>query len=158
MVDLYDNVGTVQNSHSTKIGFWRKILFTKGDSLIHVSKILRTLFGIIVSTTGSVLLDTSDWKALGGHAGVGMPNAEPVVPIWSNEHLGLVDGTAPKLLRTGHARVVDSRAVRVTREKFNDLLGPVEIAPAVNPLQVAPKDVLPIPSAVHTPTPIAVAA
>lgn len=101
---------------------------------------------------------TSDWKALGGHAGVGMANAKPVKPIWEDEHLGLVDGTAPKLLRTGHSRVVDSRAVRITREKFNDLLGPVEVTPAVNHLQVARKDVLSIPSAVHAPTPIAVGA
>ena len=128
---------------------------TPGHTIDQIDRVARV---VDQTFTDLGIKRTSDWKALGGHAGVGMPNAEPVVPIWSNEHLGLVDGTAPKLLRTGNARVVDSRAVRVTREKFNDLLGPVEIAPAVNPLQVAPKDVLPIPSAVHTPTPIAVAA
>ncbi|KAI0771935.1 5-aminolevulinic acid synthase [Trametes elegans] len=75
---------------------------------------------------------TSDWAKLGGHCGVGVADAEPVVPVWSDEQLGLLDGTAPAVLHPGSKRVVDQRAVRVTREKFNDLLGPyVEpVAPA----------------------------
>ncbi|KAL1946700.1 hypothetical protein VTO73DRAFT_14804 [Trametes versicolor] len=67
---------------------------------------------------------TSDWRKLGGHAGVGVADAKPVEPIWSDEQLGLTDGTAPAVLHPGQKRFVDPRAVRITREKFNDLLGP----------------------------------
>ena len=31
----------------------------------------------------------SDWKAMGGFVGVGAENAEPVVPLWTDEQLGL---------------------------------------------------------------------
>ncbi|THH01866.1 hypothetical protein EW026_g924 [Hermanssonia centrifuga] len=74
---------------------------------------------------------TSDWKAAGGRANVGMPDAQPVDPIWTDSQIGLADNTAPKTLRTGQPRVVDTRAVRVTREKFNDLLGPYIEAPVM---------------------------
>ncbi|KAH9843996.1 5-aminolevulinic acid synthase [Rhodofomes roseus] len=78
---------------------------------------------------------TSVWKAEGGRAGVGMPDAKPVEPIWTNGQLGMVDGSAPKLLRAGQKRIVDARAVAVTREKFNDLLGPV-VEPRVTTVQL----------------------
>ncbi|KZT72662.1 5-aminolevulinic acid synthase [Daedalea quercina L-15889] len=78
---------------------------------------------------------TSVWKAEGGRAGVGMPNAKRVEPIWTDEQLGLVDGTAPKLLKPGQQRPVDARAVAVTREKFNDLLGPA-VEPCVTTVQL----------------------
>ncbi|KAH9853685.1 5-aminolevulinic acid synthase [Lenzites betulinus] len=78
---------------------------------------------------------TSDWRKLGGHAGVGLEDSKPVEPIWSDGQLGLLDGTAPAVLRPGQKRFVDPRAVRVTREKFDDLLGPyVEPAVAVDSL------------------------
>jgi len=38
---------------------------------------------------------TSDWIALGGRAGVGQPQPQRV---WSNDQLGLIDGTAPDRL------------------------------------------------------------
>ncbi|OBZ76936.1 5-aminolevulinate synthase, mitochondrial [Grifola frondosa] len=69
---------------------------------------------------------TSEWRAEGGRASVGMPDAQPVEPIWTDEQLGLLDGTAPRTLKAGQERVVDARAVRITREKFNNLLGPGE--------------------------------
>lgn len=78
---------------------------------------------------------TSVWKAEGGRAGVGMPNAKPVEPIWTDAQLGLVDGTAPKLLKPGDQRPVDARAIAVTREKFHDLLGPV-VEPRVSAVKV----------------------
>ena len=34
-----------------------------------------------------------DWEAEGGRAGVGMPNAKPIEPIWNDKQLGLLDGT-----------------------------------------------------------------
>lgn len=89
---------------------------------------------------------TSDWAELGGHAGVGVADAKQVDPIWSDEQLGLLDGTAPRVLRAGQRGVVDTRAVRVTREKFNDLLGPyveppvshIDALRAESPIAVAP--------------------
>jgi len=105
---------------------------------------------------------TSDWKAVGGRAGVGMPDAKPVAPIWTDEQLGLTDGTSPKMLRAGQAGVVDARAVRITREKFNDLLGkfgePLPVAPKVPIVETLRKDI-PLPTSVlEAPTPIAITA
>ena len=78
---------------------------------------------------------TSDWRAEGGRAGVGLADPKPVEPIWNDAQLGLVDGTAPSQLRKGQRPVIDKQAVRVTREKFDDLLGPyVEPVVAVEPL------------------------
>ncbi|EKM59458.1 uncharacterized protein PHACADRAFT_249961 [Phanerochaete carnosa HHB-10118-sp] len=99
---------------------------------------------------------TTDWNALGGHANVGMLDARPIEPIWTDEQIGLIDGTAPKTLKTGQRRVVDQKAIQVTRKKFNDLLGPyIEPSKAsfANPVS------LEIPTAsLHTPTPVAASA
>ena len=73
---------------------------------------------------------TSQWKEEGGRAGVGLAGAKPVHPIWTDEQVGLLDGTAPRVLHSGDAKFVDPRAVQVTREKFNDLLGPYVQPPA----------------------------
>lgn len=73
---------------------------------------------------------TKDWAAVGGRANVGIPNAQKVEPIWTDAQIGMTDGTAPRTLKKGEKRVVDQRAVQVTREKFNDLLGPYGDAPA----------------------------
>ncbi|KAH9894730.1 5-aminolevulinic acid synthase, partial [Epithele typhae] len=67
---------------------------------------------------------TSDWRKEGGRANVGMANPEPVVPVWSDAQLGLLNGTAPKQLHTGQRPVISKQAVTITREKFDDLLGP----------------------------------
>ncbi|KAH9938461.1 5-aminolevulinic acid synthase [Fomitopsis serialis] len=74
--------------------------------------------------------------------GVGMPGAERVQPIWDDKQLGLVDGSAPKMLTAGQKRVVDARAVAVTRRKFDDLLGPA-VEPRVTTVQ------LDMPTSVH---------
>lgn len=67
-----------------------------------------------------------DWKAVGGRAGVGMEDSDTVVePIWTNEQLGLLDGTTPKTLRNGQSAVIDSKAVSVARARFNPHLGPI---------------------------------
>ncbi|EPQ59574.1 tetrapyrrole biosynthesis, 5-aminolevulinic acid synthase [Gloeophyllum trabeum ATCC 11539] len=72
-----------------------------------------------------------DWKALGGRAGVGLPDdqVKPIKDIWNDEQLGLLDGSAPKQLRAGEKHYVDQRAVMVTRSRFEKLLGKVEEAP-----------------------------
>ncbi|TBU32048.1 5-aminolevulinic acid synthase [Dichomitus squalens] len=84
---------------------------------------------------------TSDWRKEGGRAGVGLADPKPIEPIWSDEQLGLLDGTAPRVLREGEKGVIDPRAVRVTREKFNDLLGPYVPSPIdalTSPVSVPP--------------------
>jgi len=67
-----------------------------------------------------------DWRAEGGRAGVGMVDPESVTPIWTDKQLGLLDGTAPKTLRTGEKGVINTRAVGMTRERFANLLGPLQ--------------------------------
>jgi 5-aminolevulinate synthase len=67
----------------------------------------------------------SEWKEVGGRAGVGIPGAEDVKPIWTDEQLGLLDGTSPAQLKDGEKAIVDTRAGRIARERFNNLLGPV---------------------------------
>lgn len=68
----------------------------------------------------------SDWKALGGRAGVGMPGAEAVVePIWNDEQLGLTNNTAPRTLKNGQPAYIDPKGVKVARSRFEPLLGPV---------------------------------
>lgn len=66
-----------------------------------------------------------DWKVEGGRAGVGMVDPETVTPIWTDKQLGLLDGTAPKVLKNGEKGFVDTRAVGLTRDRFNNLLGPL---------------------------------
>ena len=102
------------------------------------------------SVRGTLLISEATYIA--AQAG-GMPN---VPGIWTDAQIGLADGTAPKTLRTGQKRVVDQEAVQVTREKFNDLLGPYvepSKAPVVNPLP------LDLPAAsLHVPSTVAASA
>ncbi|KAF7981610.1 hypothetical protein HWV62_32678 [Athelia sp. TMB] len=68
----------------------------------------------------------SDWKAAGGRAGVGIDGRSAHVdPIWTDAQVGIADGTAPRTLRAGQSAFVDTRAVAVTRERFDGLLGKV---------------------------------
>ena len=66
-----------------------------------------------------------DWKAEGGRAGVGMIDPGTITPIWTDKQLGLLDGTAPKMLKNGEKGVINPRALDLTREKFVNLLGPL---------------------------------
>ncbi|KAJ8518359.1 hypothetical protein ONZ45_g4563 [Pleurotus djamor] len=67
----------------------------------------------------------ADWKQLGGRAGVGLPNQEPVEPIWTDDQLGFADNTTPRTLRDGQKAVVDEKAVAAARARFDHLLGAI---------------------------------
>ncbi|KAK7060341.1 mitochondrial 5-aminolevulinate synthase [Paramarasmius palmivorus] len=67
----------------------------------------------------------ADWKAVGGRAGVGLPNEVPVEPMWTDEHLGLTNGTNPVTLHNGQKPVVDAKGVAAARSRFDYLLGPI---------------------------------
>ncbi|KAF9263605.1 5-aminolevulinate synthase [Marasmius fiardii PR-910] len=66
----------------------------------------------------------ADWEAVGGRAGVGLPGASPVEPMWTEEQLGLTNGTNPVTLRDGQKPVVDHLGVQDARKRFDYLLGP----------------------------------
>ncbi|EJT97667.1 tetrapyrrole biosynthesis 5-aminolevulinic acid synthase [Dacryopinax primogenitus] len=68
----------------------------------------------------------SEWVRRGGRAGVGMPGAQKVNSIWTDEQLGLLDGTAPKMLDElpkGRAKI-DERAAQIAEKRLEHLLGP----------------------------------
>jgi 5-aminolevulinate synthase len=67
----------------------------------------------------------NDWKAVGGRAGVGLPTSDIIEPMWNDQQIGIIDGTAPRTLRDGQKRVVDHNAVNAARETFTTLLGPI---------------------------------
>ncbi|KAL7415763.1 pyridoxal phosphate-dependent transferase [Mrakia frigida] len=65
----------------------------------------------------------ADWTAEGGHvSGVGMSN-NSVEPVWNDEQLGLLDGTAPEMLSDGRKSGIEMEAVGVAMNRFNKLLG-----------------------------------
>jgi len=71
----------------------------------------------------------NDWKAVGGRAGVGLAATDvtkaQAEPIWTDEQVGLVDGTVPRTLRTGQKAFINAKAVGVVQERFEELLGKV---------------------------------
>uniref|UniRef100_D8PKJ2 5-aminolevulinate synthase n=2 Tax=Schizophyllum commune (strain H4-8 / FGSC 9210) TaxID=578458 RepID=D8PKJ2_SCHCM len=67
-----------------------------------------------------------DWKRLGGRASVGVPGGQDFVePIWTDEQVGLADGSAPLTLRNGQPNEVSHDAVVAARSRFDWLLGPI---------------------------------
>ncbi|KAH8113401.1 5-aminolevulinate synthase [Phellopilus nigrolimitatus] len=65
----------------------------------------------------------ADWVAEGGRAGVAVPGAQPIAPVWNDAQLGLKDGSAPAQLKQGEKPPVDARAGRIAQARFNALLG-----------------------------------
>ena len=67
------------------------------------------------------------WEAVGGRAGVGMPDnkASGIKPIWSDEQLGLLNGTNPKTLHSGERGLVNTQAMADARARFVSLLDEV---------------------------------
>ncbi|KAG8934007.1 mitochondrial 5-aminolevulinate synthase [Tulasnella sp. 418] len=81
----------------------------------------------IFSTLGIKRL--SDWKAIGGRAGVGSPETEgkkEVQPIWTDKQLGLTDGTAPVVLKQGQKNVLGVEGVVAAEGRLTHLLGPAK--------------------------------
>jgi len=101
-----------------------RITVTPRHTLEQMDKLVRAVDKIFTELQINRL---NDWKAAGGRAGVGLPNAsDEVEPMWTDKQLGLLDGTAPRMLRTGDEPVVDPKAASVARSRFNTLLGKVE--------------------------------
>ncbi|KAG5720762.1 hypothetical protein E4T56_gene16939 [Termitomyces sp. T112] len=101
-----------------------RITVTPRHTLEQMTKLVRAVDKIF---TELKINRAQDWKALGGRAGVGIPNApEKVDPMWTDEQLGLIDGTTPKTLTNGEKAFVDPTAASVARARFNKLLGPIE--------------------------------
>ncbi|KDQ17148.1 hypothetical protein BOTBODRAFT_53331 [Botryobasidium botryosum FD-172 SS1] len=69
-----------------------------------------------------------EWAAVGGRAGVGIPNQkEGVEPMWTDEQLGLHDGSAPETLREGGKHLVGRAAMGVATARMEGLLGRSEV-------------------------------
>jgi 5-aminolevulinate synthase len=67
-----------------------------------------------------------DWIRLGGRASVGIADSVgEVKPIWTDEQLGMRNGTTPKTLRNGEKAYLDPVAVEKARADFKNLLGPI---------------------------------
>ncbi|WVR05372.1 5-aminolevulinic acid synthase [Kwoniella sp. DSM 27419] len=64
-----------------------------------------------------------DWEAVGGRAGVGIKDAIPVENVWSEQQLGLDDGSAPVRLAKGDQGVIRGEAVEVAQKRLHDFLG-----------------------------------
>ncbi|WVW82860.1 5-aminolevulinic acid synthase [Kwoniella bestiolae CBS 10118] len=87
------------------------------EQITHLVESLDTVFNKLE------LKRISDWKAIGGRAGVGAPNTVPVENVWSDAQLGLDDGSAPKRLANGAKGVVRDEAVEVAQKRLTHLLG-----------------------------------
>ncbi|KAH8830676.1 5-aminolevulinate synthase [Flagelloscypha sp. PMI_526] len=98
-----------------------RITVTPRHTLEQMDKLVNAIDNIF---TELQIKRTTDWRLEGGRAGVGIADAEEVPPIWTPQQMGLLDGTTPKTLRDGQPNVIDSRAVKVARARFNTLLGP----------------------------------
>jgi 5-aminolevulinate synthase len=72
-----------------------------------------------------------DWEAVGGRAGVGAPLAleDKPRPVWSDAQLGLLDGTAPKMLSEGRQSVIADDAAERAQEKLMDYLSVAPMLP-----------------------------
>jgi 5-aminolevulinate synthase len=64
----------------------------------------------------------ADWEAIGGRAGVGAPLAIQPEPVWSDAQLGLMDGTAPVMLKDGKKAVVEDEAARNAMIRLEEYL------------------------------------
>jgi 5-aminolevulinate synthase len=76
----------------------------------------------------------SDWVKSGGRANVGV-DKENVEPIWNNAQIN--SAGQPRTLQDGQTAVVNTDAVQVVRESFEDLLGVVELGETERKVEAA---------------------
>ena len=96
-----------------------RITPTPGHTVEQMEHLVRAVNGVFDKLG---IKRRSDWVQEGGRAGVGAENvAQEVTPVWSDSQLGLVDGTAPKVLSSasGDKAVVDLRALREAQKRFD---------------------------------------
>jgi 5-aminolevulinate synthase len=100
-----------------------RITVTPRHTLEQMDKLVRAVDQIFTELN---INRTTNWKLAGGRAGVGMPNAsDDIKPIWTDEQLGLHNGTTPRTLRDAQRAVTDMKGVAAARKRFDILLGPM---------------------------------
>lgn len=111
----------------------------------HTAEQMDKLIGAIDSVFTALDINrTSDWVRLGGRAGVGvpindeLPTTSSVDSIWTDEQLGLLNGTAPLTLHDSQNAFVDPVGVAEARGRFNWILGPVEAPRKVSEVTLTP--------------------
>jgi 5-aminolevulinate synthase len=112
-----------------------RITVTPRHTLNQMDKLVRALDTIF---TELKINRQRDWEAVGGRANVGIPGNDKATeePMWTDKQLGLLDGTAPRTLKSGDKPVVDMKAVNAARAQFNTLLGKVVTSRAPAPKQI----------------------
>ncbi|KAK7470910.1 mitochondrial 5-aminolevulinate synthase [Stygiomarasmius scandens] len=98
-----------------------RITVTPRHTLEQMDKLVRAVDQVF---TELEINRISDWKVAGGRAGVGM-GVDSVEPIWTDDQLGITNGTTPRTLRNGQRFAVDPQGVAAARDRFNVLLGPM---------------------------------
>lgn len=103
-----------------------RVTVTPRHTLEQINKLIRAFDQTFTELNINRL---SDWKAVGGRAGVGLAVTDTakaqVQPIWNDDQVGLVNNTVPSTLRTGQNAFIDAKAAGVVRERFEELLGKV---------------------------------
>jgi 5-aminolevulinate synthase len=97
-----------------------RITPTPGHSTEQLEHLISSLDQVF---TKLELKRTSEWAAVGGRAGVGAPGAKAVEPIWNDSQLGLLDGSAPRMLEGSRKMAIDLRAAEVALSRVSRLLG-----------------------------------
>ncbi|THV05492.1 5-aminolevulinate synthase [Dendrothele bispora CBS 962.96] len=118
-----------------------RITVTPRHTLEQMDKLVRAVNQVFTELNINRI---SDWKVAGGRAGVGM-GVESVEPIWTDEQLGITDGTTPKTLRDGQRFLVDAQGVTAARGRFDTLLGPMSGSLQANPTLPLVDDELKVP-------------
>jgi 5-aminolevulinate synthase len=62
-----------------------------------------------------------DWEALGGRAGVGLPNQAKVDQLWTPAQLGLLDGTAPRRIGAESAGPIQQKVQPVEAPTYEQI-------------------------------------
>jgi 5-aminolevulinate synthase len=95
------------------------------EQMLHLIESIDTVFNDLN------LKRTSDWEAIGGRAGVGMPGPKPE-PIWNDAQLGLTDGTAPEILRDGRKHKTATKAAEEAKGRLDHYLDIAPVLPETN--------------------------